>query len=143
MPDNQNKKSLAPVLVAAVIFLLVAGAMFLNRQQTIFRGRASSTATYSLANSYIFGSPLSAVANGKEKIKISVFLLDQRGLGVEKKRINLQATPAGLSIEAPQSVTNKTGQATFYLSTKSAGQFQIKAQVDGQTFPQTVTVNFR
>ena len=143
MPDNQNKKSLAPVLIVAVIFLLVAGAMFLNHQQIIFKGQASRAQTYSLANSYIFGSPLTAAANGKEKIKISVFLLNQRGMGVEKKQISLKTTPTGLNIEASQNTTDKTGQAIFYLSSKSSGQFQIQAQVDGQTLPQTVTVNFR
>ena len=117
--------------------------MFLNHQQTIFKGQASPTKTYSLQNSYIFGSPLTATANGQEKIKISVFLLNQQGLGVEKKQINLKTTPAGLDIETTQDITDKTGQAIFYASTKSPGRFQISAQISGQTLPQTVTVNFR
>jgi len=117
--------------------------MFLNRQQIIFKGRASPSKTYSLQNSYIFGSPLTAMANGQEKIKISVFLLNQQGLGVEKKQVKLKVTPVGLDIETTQDITDKTGQAIFYASTKSPGRFQVSAQVDGQTFPQTVTVNFR
>jgi len=143
MNTTENKKSLAPVLIIVVILLLIAGAMFLNSQQTIFKGRASLSEAYSLQNSYIFGSPLTAMANGQEKVKISVFLLNQQGLGVEKKQINLKTTPVGLDIETAQGTTDKTGQAIFYASTKSPGRFQISAQVDGQTFPQTVTVNFR
>ena len=117
--------------------------MFLNRQQTIFKGQTSPSKTYSLQNSYIFGSPLTATANGQEKVKISVFLLNQQGLGVEKKQISLRITPVGLDIETAQDITDKTGQAIFYASTKSPGRFQISAQVDGQTLPQTVTLNFR
>ncbi|MHA1280023.1 MAG: Ig-like domain-containing protein [Candidatus Helarchaeota archaeon] len=143
MNNIKNRKSLAPVLIIVIIFLLIAGAMFLNRQQIIFKGRASPSKTYSLQNSYIFGSPLTAMANGQEKIKISVFLLNQQGLGVEKKQVKLKVTPVGLDIETTQDITDKTGQAIFYASTKSPGRFQVSAQVDGQTFPQTVTVNFR
>jgi len=143
MNATKNRKSLAPVLIIVIVFLLIAGAMFLNRQQTIFKGQASPSKTYSLQNSYIFGSPLTATANGQEKVKISVFLLNQQGLGVEKKQINLKTTPAGLDIETAQDITDKTGQTIFYASTKSPGRFQISAQVDGQTLPQIVTVNFR
>ena len=143
MSTTKDKKSLAPVLTIVMILLLIAGAMFLNRQQTIFRGRASPAETYSLQNSYIFGSPLTATANGQEKIKISVFLLNQQGLGIEKKQISLRITPVGLDIETNKDITDKTGQAIFYASAKSPGRFQVSAQIDGQTFPQTVTVNFR
>ena len=143
MSTTKKKKSLAPVLIIVMILLLIAGAMFLSRQQIIFKGQASPGKTYSLQNSYIFGSPLTAAANGQEKIKVSVFLLNQQGSGIENKQINLRATPTGLDIETAQDTTDKTGQAIFYVSAKSPGRFQVSAQIDGQTLPQTVTVNFR
>jgi len=137
-----QKKSLTPVLMVATTLLLIAIAMFLNREGAVFRGRASRSKDFSPANSYVFGSPLSANANGKEKIKISVFVLDTQGMGISQKKVNLQSTPP-LKIESSQSTTNENGEAVFYTSSLTAGRFKISAQVEGQTLPQTVTVNFR
>ena len=141
---EEKKRSLAPVLAIAIVLILVGVAMFLSQQEIIFRGQASPSTTYSLANSYIFGSPLSAAANGQEKIKISVFLLNQQGLGVDKKQITLKTQPSGgLNIEASQPTTDKSGQAIFYLSSSTPGSFEISAQVEGQEFPQKISVHFR
>ncbi|MBP8591638.1 Ig-like domain-containing protein [Candidatus Shapirobacteria bacterium] len=141
---EEKKRSLTPILAIAIVLILVGVAMFLSQQNIIFRGQASPSATYSLANSYIFGSPLSAAANGNEKIKVSVFLLNQQGLGVEKKQIILKTEPKeGLNIEANQPITDKAGQAIFYLSSSTPGSFKISAQVEGQEFPQKIAVHFR
>mgnify|MGYP000945947718 FL=1 len=141
---EEKKRSLRPVLAIAIVLILVGVAMFLSQQEIIFRGQASPSTTYSLSNSYIFGSPLSAAANGEEKIKVSVFLLNGQGLGVEKKQITLKAQPSeGLNIEANQPITDKAGQAIFYLSSSTPGSFEISAQVDNQIFPQKISVHFR
>ena len=131
-----------PVLVAAIVLIVVSGAVFLVRSQTVFQGAASRALVYSPANSYIFGSPLTAVANGQEKIKVSVFLLNDQGLGVEGKAVELIAD-TGVTIERSQPQTDTTGQAIFYLTSSLIGRYQVKAQSDGQSLPQAITVNFK
>ena len=140
--QRKKRRSLMPVLVAAIVLIVVSGAIFLVRSQTVFQGAASRALVYSPANSYIFGSPLTAVANGQEKIKVSVFLLNDQGLGVEGKTVELIADP-GVTIERSQPQTDTTGQAIFYLTSSSVGRYQVKAQSDGQSLPQTITVNFK
>jgi hypothetical protein len=139
---KKKKRSLLPILVAAIVLLVVSGAVYLVRSQTVFQGAASRALVYSPANSYIFGSPLTAVANGQEKIKVSVFLLNDQGLGIEGKTVNLTAD-TGVNIEKSQTQTDSTGQAIFYLTSPSVGRYQVKAQSEGQLLPQTLTVNFK
>ena len=139
---NKKRHSLMPVLVAAIVLLLISGAVFLIRSQTFLQGSASRATTYSLANSYIFGSPLTAKADNLEKIKISVFLLNNQGLGVEGKIVELN-TDLGVNVENSQTQTDNTGQAIFYLTSSSIGRYQITAKTEGQSLPQTTTVNFR
>lgn len=140
--QRKKRRSLMPVLVVAIVLIIVSGAVFLVRSQTVFQGTASRALVYSPANSYIFGSPLTAKANGQEKIKVSVFLLNDQGLGVEGKTLELIAD-TGVTIEKSQPQTDATGQAIFYLTSPSAGRYQVRAQSEGQPLPQTLTVNFK
>jgi len=139
---EKKKRSLLPVLVVAIVLLLVSGAVYLVRSQVIFRGSASKAMIYSPENSYIFGSPLTAKANSQEKIKVSVFLLNNQGLGIEGKNVELTVDP-GVNIERSQPQTDTTGQAIFYLTSSSAGRYQVRAQSEGQSLPQVLTVNFK
>ncbi|MGI6278684.1 MAG: Ig-like domain-containing protein [Patescibacteria group bacterium] len=139
---KKKKRSLLPVLIAAIVLLLVSGAVYLVRSQAILRGGASQAMIYSPENSYIFGSPLTAKANDQEKIKVSVFLLNNQGLGIEGRNVELTADP-GVNIEESQSQTDTTGQAVFYLTSPSVGRYQVKAQSEGQPLPQVLTVNFK
>ncbi len=140
--EKKKRRSLMPVLIIAIILLLASGAVFLVRTQTFLRGEASRAQVYSPANSYIFGSPLTAKANDQEKIKVSIFLLNDQGLGVEGKMIELKAD-TGVNIEISQPQTDSTGQAIFYLTSSSIGRYQVQAQAEGQSLPQTLTVNFK
>lgn len=130
------------LLTLLLVFLatLLILVFFLTRARTIFFGRASG-ATYSLTNSYVFASPLSAKAVS-EKIRVTVFLLDDKGRGVSGKRINLTSGPAGVNFAALQADTDKMGQAVYDLTSPVAGQFVLTASVEGASFPQTVTVRF-
>jgi len=140
--ENKKRRSLMPVLIIAIILLLISGAVFLVHTQTFLRGETSRAMIFSPANSYIFGSPLTAKANSQEKIKVSIFILNDQGLGVEGKTVELK-TDAGVNVENSQPQTDSTGQAVFYLSSESAGRYQVQAESEGQTLPQTLTVNFK
>lgn len=134
-------KNLFLVILAVFLISLLVVVFFLTQAKTIFLGRAAQS-QYSLSNSYVFASPLTAKALS-EKIRVTVFLLDDKGKGVQNKRINLSSEPVNLSFIEIQASTDELGQAVFDITSPSPGQYVISAQVEGGTFPQTVTVRFQ
>ena len=135
-----NKKSLF-----LLIFLLLAlfGSIGLVLKITIFDNRAAGTnvSPVVLENSYLFASPLQAKADAKEQIRITVFLLDGRGIGVGNQTVSLNV-PQNISINSVQAVTDDTGKAVFDLSSPTTGKFAISAASQGKTLPQKVNVLF-
>lgn len=134
-------KNLVMVLVFIFLVSLLLMIFLLGQARTVFLGRASG-ANYSLSNSYVFASPLSA-KSVSEKIRVTVFLLDDKGRGVAGKKIDLSSNPVGVNFTPVQMETDKLGQAVYDLTSPVPGQFVISASVEGNTFPQTVTVRFQ
>jgi len=99
------------------------------------------SASLSLENSYIFASPLRAKAGG-EKIRITVFILDNRGLGISGKTVVVGGGNL-LQVTAVQPVTDPQGRATFDISSESStGVYIIQASVDGINLIQQATITF-
>lgn len=134
-------KNLLLTLVVVFLITLLVIALFLTQARTIFLGRASN-AEYNLTNSYVFASPLTAQAVS-EKVRVTVFLLDENGKGVVGKPISLSSTPLNLSFIEVQGTTDKMGQAVFDVTSPNPGQYTISAQVEGKSFPQNVTIKFQ
>lgn len=129
----------------SIIFLLLVliASLTLVFRTTILSGQAFTTsdATPTLQNSYLFASPLRAKADNRELIRLNVFILDSRGLGVADQNVNI-LRPASVNITNIQSVTDDTGKAVFDLSSSAADKYQIAAQVNSREIPQKVTVTF-
>jgi len=122
------KKSLIFIIILLLVMIGFIG-IFGFYEIKFFTGRASvSQASFSIDNSYIFSTPSQARANGQEKIRLTVFILNNQGLGVMGKKIFIGTDPA-LNIEAIQGLTDSYGKAYFDISaTKPAEYFlEIKA----------------
>lgn len=123
--------------------------LFLVGRTTIFQKRAfTSSSSYVLENSYLFASPLQAKAGNKttpadhrEQIRLTVFLLDGRGLGVASQTVSLQL-PTNITIINQQEITDSTGKAVFDITSSSAQTFYVTATVGGAKLPQKVRVVF-
>jgi hypothetical protein len=126
------------ILLILLIFLLV---YFINQKLTI-TGRASAPGNPSLENSYLFASPLIAEANGMEKIRVTVFVLDNQGLGVPGKTVALGQS-LDLNVDAIQSLTDTLGKAVFDLSSNKSLVYELEVQVDGQLLPQKLRLTYR
>lgn len=129
------------LLISTGIVLLSA---MLATYRTSFLGRAQSTSlpiSFSRNNSYLFASPVAALADGDSIIRITVFLLDTSGLGIEGARIVLQSDKS-LYIKEIQPITDSFGRAIFDVTSKTAGDYKINAQVEGVSLPQTVSISF-
>lgn len=133
------------LLAIIFLFILILGLGFLVYfigQQTRLTGKAAVTGTYSPENSYLFASPLLAIANGQERIRVTVFVLDSKGVGVSGKTVFLGKTDNLLSASI-QPTTDSLGKAVFDISTTVPAEYVIQVDVEGQVLPQTVKVNFR
>jgi len=133
-----NRKLL---LFLLVLLLSLPLALILINRPAIFFNRASSSSSSSFANSYLFASPIQAKADGKQLIRVTVFVLDSQGLGISNQTVSLTSLPR-LTITSIKASTDEYGKAIFDLNSETPGKFQISASTNGQTLPQPLTLVF-
>ncbi|MDD4410226.1 MAG: Ig-like domain-containing protein [Candidatus Shapirobacteria bacterium] len=135
-----NKKYLFIILFLSIALI---ASVFLVLRTTIFVKKASvgNQSSVVLENSYLFASPLQAKADNKEKIRVTVFILDGRGLGVPNQNISL-TTSSQISISEVQNITDDSGKAVFDLSSNIPGRFDVTAKTKNSIIPQQVKVVF-
>lgn len=131
------------ILLIILLILGLTTTIFLVTQTTIFKSRANSTSSHLPVreNSYLFASPIQAKADGQEKIRVTVFLLDSNGLGVSQQTVTLKV-PSILQVETIQSVTDDLGKATFNLSSSTPGKFEISASTPTLILNQKINLLF-
>jgi len=149
-PTTEVRRSKKGIVTALVLLLIVLLSLWLTvffiNQRTSFLGRASSPSLSSgeiaLDNSYIFASPLSAKADGKEKIRITVFILDSQGKGVYGQPVFL-GEDERLEVKEVQTITDNIGRAMFDVSSFIVTDYFVEASVNNQVLPQRVKVSFQ
>ncbi len=123
------KKTILLLLVILLTLVLVSSFLWLYEAK-YFIGRASVTpSSFSADNSYLFISPLQAKAGNEEKIRLTVFILNNQGLGVLGKKVVLQSDPS-LKIEKIQETTNEYGKAVFDVASTKAGEYYLEVMVE-------------
>ena len=140
--EGQKFFILAGILIS-IIIILSSVSLAVNRIS--YSGRAqvpTSTAVFSKENSYLFASPISAPANSKSVIRISIFILNDQGLGVSGLKIKL-SLPASINVGETQPITDSFGRAIFDLTSGIAGNYTIAAESQGVSLPQSISVSFR
>ena len=132
-------------LIFLILFLLILVffSFFFGLYEVRFlKSRASvSQASFSVDNSYLFVSPLRAKANGQEKIRITVFVLNNQGLGVLGKEVFLSRDPS-LSVDIIQGQTDSFGKAVFDITSTKPGEYYLEVSIDGQKLPQKAHLSF-
>jgi len=149
-PKKENKSSKKGIILAIIIFLILlfslGAAITFVKQRTSFFGRAftpgGSVGEIALENSYLFASPLQAQVGIKEKIRVTIFILDSQGKGVYGQPVFL-GQDGRLEITPVQAVTDELGRAIFDVGAKVPAEYLIEAKVNNQILPQRVKVNFR
>jgi len=135
------KKNL--IFLIIFILVLVSFSFFLGLYEVnFFKSRASvSQASFSVDNSYLFVSPLRAKANSQEKIRLTVFVLNNQGLGVLGKEVFLSRDPA-LTIDIVQGQTDSFGKAVFDITSTKPGEYYLEVSIDSQKLPQKAHLSF-
>ncbi len=126
-----------------ILFILVGFSLFFWLYEVkFFVGRAAVTAqSFSIDNSYLFTTPLRAMANGQEKIRVTVFILNNQGLGVMGKTVQM-GPDKNLVIETIQGLTDGYGKAYFDVSSTHAGDYFLQITADGKALKQQVHLSF-
>lgn len=131
-----------PFLLLLALVLIGFSIFFGLYEVKFFSSRATITNTsFSVDNSYIFVTPLRASANGQEKIRVTVFILNNQGLGVLGKKVFL-APDAALNIESIQGLTDSYGKAYFDVSASRAGEYYLEVRADDTPLIQKAHLSF-
>ncbi len=135
------KKIILFLLITLTVLLLFSGYFWLYEAK-YFVGRADvSHASFSVDNSYMFVTPLRTKANNQDKVRVTVFILNNQGLGVMGKTIGI-AGDKTITINTIQGLTDNTGKAVFDLTGSQAGEFYLEVKVENTTLPQKAHVVF-
>jgi len=142
-------KSTKYLFIIGFLLLSLIASLFLVARTTIFQKKATSdNSSVVLENSYLFASPLQAKAGDpsisaerREQIRLTVFLLDGRGLGVANQTVFL-SLPKNISITNQQEITDSTGKSVFDITSSSVQTFYVTASVGSNKLPQKVRVVF-
>lgn len=122
--------------------LTVFSVFFFSNEVFLLKTKADvSQASFSMENSYVFITPLRAAAGGQEKIRVTVFILNNQGLGVLGKRASL-GPDNNLSVEVIQDVTDQFGKAVFDVSSTSKGDYYLDVLAEGQKIKQQAHLTF-
>lgn len=140
MSEPNNNKSL--IIVGILLICLIITIILIPKNLVLFsKATSSSSSTVTLENSYLFASPIQAKADGQEKIRITVFILDGRGLGVSNRTVALNLPQHFVNVHI-QPITDESGKAIFDISSINQGTFNISALADNKELPQKLRVVF-
>lgn len=130
-------------LIIFLMIFLLGGVLFFGLYEVQFiRSRASViNNSFSKENSYVFTTPLQARANGQEKIRVTVFVLDDRGLGVQGKKVYIEPNKA-LNIEEIQGLTDNFGKSYFDITSNEPGEYYLKVFVDNIELNQKIRLSY-
>jgi len=132
-------------LLSAILFFLVliTFALFFFFYETNYFGSKASmrVVDVSAENSYVFMNPMQAQADGKDKIRVTIMILNQNGLGVLGKKPVIGVDPR-VTVNRVQDTTNSLGEAIFEFSTTTPGQYSIEVTVDNINIPQKSMLSF-
>lgn len=134
-------KKLSALLVLFVLIFALFIIFLVFREPIATFTRASEELVPSSDSSLIFAWPLTAKADGTEKININVFVRNAKNLPLASKTVTLQ-TNLG-SLETNVQTTDKSGKSTFSLTSANPGVAEITALIDNQVqVKQTVSIKF-
>ena len=135
------KKSLLFFVVLLIVLISFVGVFGLYEVK-YFNTRADvSQASFSIDNSYIFSTPSQARANGQEKIRLTVFILNNQGLGVLGKKVFIE-TNSSLTIDTIQGSTDNYGKVYFDISATKPAQYFLEVKIDDKALNQKAHLVF-
>jgi len=135
------KRSILFFIILLIILIGFIGVFGLYEVK-FFTSRANViSSSFSVDNSYVFTTPLQVRANGQEKIRLTVFILNNQGLGVMGKKVFVSPDQA-LNIETIQGLTDGFGKAYFDISSEKTGEYYMEIKADDTALNQKAHLSF-
>jgi hypothetical protein len=135
-----DKKLVGLMLIFFLTFGLFTSVLVFNKPLSRLT-RAKEEFLPSSNASLIFAWPLTAKADGGETVAVNIFVRNANNLPLPNKKVSVITTLG--NINELQPTTDKSGKATFNLSSASPGLAELTATVDNQVqLKQKVTVKF-
>lgn len=143
------------VRLALVIGGLVLGMGFVYYLASSVIPRAMVTMTkaapatkVSFGSSLLIGKKILALADGRDKCVVNVFVMDESGKGVADKRVELEVKDKvsgeqNVMVEALEAVTDKDGNMSFEIASEIEGQYVVEASIEGIPMGRSLVVTFR
>lgn len=125
------------ILSLGVIYFVAAYAV---PRVLVTMTKAAPAVKVSFTQSKIIGGKILAAADGEDKCRVNVFVMDESGRAVVGKAVALSGME---TIEPSSGVSNASGLVSFEMTSKEAGQFELMATVEGLPLPKGVRVTFR
>lgn len=149
MDDGKSKKYLWFLVLLLISILVLVVSVYLIQRQTYYKSKAYSYTesavspppnSVEISNSYAFVSPLKAKAGG-EFIRVTVYVLDARGMGIKGKSVEIGQVP-GLQVNNVQGSSDDTGMVFFDISSSKTGLYIIQPIVEGKPLNQRINITF-
>lgn len=135
-----DKKLGALLTLLVLLFSFFITYVVFNKQIKTFT-RASEEFNPSAEKSLIFAWPLTAKADGKEKVMINVFVRNEKNQPLSNKVVSLSTTLGQIDVNTQ--TTDKSGKTTFNLLSNETGIAKIEAVIDNKTqLKQSITIKF-
>jgi hypothetical protein len=140
MADNRIKT----VLIVVMALVAMGGVYYLANsvipKALVTLTKAAPATKVSIKDSQILGARILCKADGKDKCKINVFVLDEAGKGVQGKKVELEGME---TIVAVNKVSDTEGKVAFEMVSEKPGQYEINGSIEGVPMTRGVKVTFR
>ena len=129
---------LVALLVSVIVLFLVAYSLVPRIFVTLTK--AAPATTVSLTDSYVIGEKILCRADGEDKCKVNVFLLDKNGKPVVGKSASMTGDA---TVDTLNQLSDKDGKVSFEISSKIEGQVDLQVEHQNVPLGSSVTVTFR
>jgi hypothetical protein len=136
-----NKKTYIRIglIVMAIGFIYAMAAIVVPRA-LVTMTKAAPASVISISDSRVMAQKILALADGKDKCVVNVFILDKSGKGVPKKQVTMEGLE-GITPEVGQ--TDADGKVAFSMTSKKEGTFALTTLIGGSPLPKEIKVTFR
>lgn len=126
--------------IIPTLFVIVAGVIIYQGGKML-TNRSTNEDLNFIDNSYHFISPLKARANGNEKIRVSINVINSRGLALSGKKVNL-SNDNNLKFEVVQSISDQLGKSIIDVTSNKIGIYNLNIVIDGVILRDKVVLTF-
>jgi hypothetical protein len=120
-------RKIAQILAIVVfILILVLFTVFLYEERSFTLQSRAQLSLISQENSFFFVTPTCALADGKQRARLTGFILNNTGRGTRNLLCDVRVRDYNMQIHTIQALSDEYGRVIFDLSTDNPGIYDIQ-----------------